>query len=487
MGDRVEMPPKVGTFYADLEKLLRSQLHEHPGLLDLRLKLLELYFETRRAPEFLGEARALSRDLAHKARSREWQRVVSMGRMLAPGDPLFQDTGDVIEFVGDVAPAADAMPARLRFGDTPQHRPLFEALNAAYAALAADAEFLAKLDHELMHTANRPSSLCHAQRLSAQLGGAQIYFKREDLSPPNTHLMVAIAGQALVARRTGRACLVTAAVKPQQGVLTAAIAARLGLRAVIYLDQEQMQRQQANVMRMQLMGALVQGADLRQLPQRDLRHAALEHWARHAGETFLVVGLDAAPQPYTAMARDFIASIGRETRRQVVAQAKRAPDLLVARAGHNADAIGFFYPFLAGGGPRLVCVEGAKDLGGPPARRGAGDAFDPFGAPMGDKEKRVAQAILEGLEYPGVTREHAWLKASGRVEYVGGTAAEARKALVMLARHEGIVAAVETAYAVAWACQAARAMPADRAIVVMLAERSDKDIWDITRALGELL
>lgn len=492
MGELADKKPStLGGFYDDLEQLLRQQLKDNPRLHDLRFKLLELYYETGRRNDFLREARSLSLRYDRKEQSVEWKRVASMGRMLGLTDPLFSEfSGDSIEFVGPVVVEKKAKTsAYQRFGDDDASRPVFQRLAEDYEKVRADPHFLVEYDFELASQANRPSPLFHARRLSRKLGGAQIYFKREDLSPAGSRLTMSTVGQALLARRLGKTGLAIATTNGVKGVVAASVAARMGLRAMIFMDQADLQRHSAHVFRMKLLGAKVTAVDRRRYPGNDIRQAALDCCVKDQDGCFLLMGLDAAPHPYAMMAREFSAVIGRECRRQVMTMAKRAPDLLAARAGNNADAIGFFDPFLAEPGTRLACIVGNQGLGdaSTDAARIRDDRPNPSRPLLTESEKRVADAILEGLEYPSVAREHAFLKASGRVEYVKGSTAEAKKMIIALSREEGLVPAIETAHAIAWAAQAAQAMKPEQAIVVMLAESADKDVWEIQRAMGELV
>jgi tryptophan synthase beta chain len=478
---------KFGAFYEDLEKLLLQQLKQQPQMLDLRLKLAELYYETRRADEFLRHARQMRSQVKDPQKSDEWRKVLSMGRMMVPGDPLFSESGgDTIEFV--VPKTAAPQSTYTRIGDEERFRKPLLALAEGYEEIRKDPRFINELDMELMQSAGHPSSLQPARRLSKYLGGAQIYFKREDLNSRIAYLTSAVVGQALLARRMGKKSLVTGSVNGRSGVIVASIAARLGLHAVVYMDPEQMRLQTSNVFRMWLMGASVTEADMGRYKKPDVRQAAWDHWGANPKDCFLVMGLDAAPHPYPMMALEFASVVGRECRRQLYMNEKKVADLLVARAGDNADAIGFFPPFLKIPTTRLVCVEAPDSLdegkGVEPAAR-AGISRDPVAAqPLTMREQQRAAQILEGMDYPRVTREHAWLKASGRVEYVSTTAAAAKKAINDLSRNEGIIPAVQTAYAIAWACQESTRMKPEQSIIVMISENVDKNIWQIGKSMG---
>ena len=472
----------LDVFYRDLERLLLEQLKADARQHYVRLKLLEMYFETRRIDEFMKQA-LLLQSLQRDPRAVEWQKCVSMGMVLKPGDPMFsQAPRDTVEFVEtrESATAPKGAPVR-RFGDEARRARLFDQLAQDYESARSDPGFLEALDRELMAAARRPSSLLHAVRLSSELRGAQVYLKREDLSPADTHLTISVVGTGLLAKRLGRRTLVTGTTDGRRGVITAAVAARLGLEAVVFMDAEEIHRQSGNVFRLWLMGAKVESVDSRSLRNRDVREAALDFWGRNARDTLMVIGLDAAPQPYPMMAREFTAAIGRETKRQVLAATRRLPDVMVARGGNNADALGFFPPFLSAPDTRLICVEPLP----PPARPAVpGDPWDPTKIPLTDKEQRVARTILEGLEYPGVTREHAWLKASGRVEYVTTGEDQAKSAIQRLSHREGIIPALETAHALATACHVAQTLRSDQSVILMMAEDASKDLWDIGRKLG---
>ena len=471
----------LSKFYADLEAMLKQQLKENPQALDLRMKLLELHFDTGRSEEFMHEAQVYARSVKDKGTSREWQKIASMGRTLVASNDLFRDDGGKLEFV-DVSRADAAAHAHKRFGSDPTSQRYFKELAQHWETLRVDPAFASEYERELLHYANRPTSLFHARQLSQYARGAQIYFKREDLSHDGIHLQLSAMGQTLFAKKLGKKTIVGATRNGQRGVLIASAAARLGLQSVIYMDGEDMHRQSGNVFRMWLMGADVRSADIKRLNTTDVRNAALEHCINDPSQCLLVMGLDSAPEPYPSMALHFSSAVGRECVRQVRMQTQRAPDILVARGGSNADAIGLFSAFLKEKSPRLVCVE-TGNITASAADTSVAD-FDPLKAPLNVSETRVAGAILEGLEYPSVIREHAMLKSSGRVEYVKVGVEQVKQAIRDLSHKEGLIPAIQTAHAVAWAIQTARTMQPDQVIVVLISETVDKDIWDIGRALG---
>lgn len=471
---------KLQDFYVELEQLLKKQLAEKPALDDVRVKLLELYFEQHRHGDFLRDAHALRRRIAKPEQSRDWQRVASMGRMLLPGEALFssQDS-DRVEFVAPPAAPAAGHPAVQRFGNDPKHRPLFDELARRYEPVRSDPRFLVDLEKVLVSLPNwRPTPLLQARRLSQHIGGAQLLFKREDLADDGPHLTAAVAGQALLAMRLGCGTLVTGTSDGRRGVVAAGIAARLGLRTVVFMDAAQSERAAPNLVFMKLLGAEVQLVKVVNYRNRDVREAALDYWAAHPQEAFLLTGLDAAPAPYPVMTQEFAAAIGRECRRQLTGGGKGLPAVIVTRGSATADALGLFPAFFSDTGTRLVCVEPEKEP--EPDLRKAGDLFTQVGM-MSSQERKVAQSILDRLEYPNVAREHAWLKASGRVEYVESPRADARQALLDLARLEGTLVPIGTAHALAQACAEARKLKEHQSVVVLMAEPIANAGWDIRR------
>nr|WP_241696223.1 pyridoxal-phosphate dependent enzyme [Solimonas terrae] len=330
----------------------------------------------------------------------------------------------------------------------------------------------------MIQSAGHPSSLQLAGRLSDHVGGARIYLKREDINSQPAHLLAAVLGQALLAKRMGKKSLVAFSPTGRSGVVVASVASRLGMQAEIFMDSEQMQLQAGSVFRMWLMGAHVNEGGLGRRRDGGVRNEVWDHWARNSADSFLVMGLDAAPHPYPMLTLELASIAGRECRRQLYAISKKAPDLLVARAGDNADAVGLFPPFLRAPGTRLVCVEGQDEL--EPAVEKGGSITQPLTL----KEQQRAAAIMEGMDYPRTTREHAWLKASGRVEYVKGSVGAAKRAMFDVSKHEGVIPAIQTAFALGWACQEAAKMSPEQTVIVMMSENVDKNIWQIGKAMG---
>lgn len=458
-----------------LERLLLQRLQHRPQDARTRAQLLQLYFDARREEDFLREATVARALLKDSLRSPEWQLIAELGRRLLPDSNLF---------AGDAAPVA-VQPRR--FGEDEPYRTLFANLAREIAPLLADRAFIGELDRELIRFAGRPSPLQPLQRLSERLGGARILIKREDLLPASPALTMAITGEALLARRLGRRRLITASPRGIKGALTAAVAARLGLQAMIFVDSRDVAiRQDAALLHARLCGADVVTVDSARLPRHDLREAAAQAWARSPGQSFLVMGLEAGPPPYPALQRSLTAVAGREVRLQLRNFSHRPPRLLIARGGHTADALGLFPPFLSENATRLVCVNPRADALGMVPEDRQRDVFDPRTAALTAAQRRMADALLEGLEYPSVEREHAWLAAIGRVDYVQVEPSLTRRAIADIARCEGLIPGLRTAQALAWALSMASALPRDELVVLSWNEKSDRDLWDIGRAFGML-
>ena len=367
-----------------------------------------------------------------------------------------------------------------------------EELNAAYVRYLRDPAFQAELDADLAHYVGRPSPLYHAQRLSQELGGAQIYLKREDLNHTGAHKVNNTVGQALLAKRMGKRRIIAETGAGQHGVATATVAARLGMECVVYMGAEDIRRQALNVYRMKLLGATVVPVTSGSRTLKDALNEAMRDWVTNVDSTFYIIGTVAGPHPYPAMVRDFQAIIGRETRAQCIQQAGRLPDALIACVGGGSNAIGLFYPFLNDTGVALYGVEAAGEglaTGRHAAPLNAGRPGVLHGNRtylMEDEDGQIIEthSISAGLDYPGVGPEHAWLKDIGRATYVSATDAEALHAFHRLTRTEGILPALESSHAVAYALQFAPTLPPDRIIVVNLSGRGDKDIHTVAAHEG---
>jgi tryptophan synthase beta subunit len=364
-------------------------------------------------------------------------------------------------------------------------QPLDE-LKKAYEYYKQDPEFLAELDHDLKHFVGRPSPLYHAARWSERLGGAQIYLKREDLNHTGAHKINNTVGQALLAKRMGKKRIIAETGAGQHGVATATVAARFGMECVVYMGAEDIKRQAINVYRMRLLGAEVRAVESGSKTLKDALNEAMRDWVTNVDNTFYIIGTVAGPDPYPAMVRDFQTIIGRETREQI------SPDVLIACVGGGSNAIGLFYPFLNDKHVSIYGVEAAGDgleTGNHAAPLCAGKPGVLHGNRtylMSDKNGQVIEthSISAGLDYPGVGPEHAWLKDSGRVNYVAVTDKEALTAFHDLTRLEGIIPALESSHALAYCQKLAPTLDKDKIIVVNLSGRGDKDIHTVATLEG---
>jgi tryptophan synthase beta chain len=367
-----------------------------------------------------------------------------------------------------------------------------EELRLAYQKYAKDPDFQAELDADLARFVGRPSPLYHAERWSRKLGGAQIYLKREDLNHTGAHKINNTVGQALLARRMGKRRVIAETGAGQHGVATATVAARFGMECVVYMGAEDIQRQAINVYRMRLLGARVVAVESGSKTLKDALNEAMRDWVTNVDDTFYIIGTVAGPHPYPAMVRDFQAVIGREARAQILEQAGRLPDALIACVGGGSNAIGLFYPFLEDSNVAMYGVEG----GGEGVETGRHAAPLCAGSPgvlhgnrtylMEDRDGQIIEthSVSAGLDYPGVGPEHAWLKDSGRARYVAVTDSQALEAFHELTRTEGIMPALESSHALAYASQLAPTMDKDQIVVINLSGRGDKDIHTVAALEG---
>lgn len=365
-------------------------------------------------------------------------------------------------------------------------------LNAAYQQYLDDPEFIAELDADLKHYVGRPSPLYHAERWSRELGGAQIYLKREDLNHTGAHKINNTIGQALLAKRMGKTRIIAETGAGQHGVATATIAARLGLECVVYMGAVDVARQSLNVYRMKLLGAKVVAVESGSKTLKDALNEALRDWVTNVDNTFYIIGTVAGPHPYPAMVRDFQAIIGREARQQCLDQAGRLPDALVACVGGGSNAIGLFYPFIDDSSVKMIGVEAAGD-GIETGRHSAPLCAGRSGVLHGNRTYLIedddgeiieTHSISAGLDYPGVGPEHAWLKDTGRAQYVNITDTEALEGFHALTRMEGIIPALESSHAMAYTTKLAPTMSKDEIIIVCLSGRGDKDMQTMAQREG---
>ncbi len=369
--------------------------------------------------------------------------------------------------------------------------PLAE-LSAAYQRLRRDAAFCAEFEHDLKHYVGRPSPIYHAQRLSRQVGGAQILLKREDLNHTGAHKINNTIGQAMVARAMGKRRVIAETGAGQHGVATATVCARFGLDCVVYMGATDIERQKINVYRMKLLGAQVVPVTAGSRTLKDALNEAMRDWVSNVADTFYIIGTVAGPHPYPQMVRDFNAVVGREARAQMLEQFGRLPDVITACVGGGSNAIGLFHAFLNDAQVRIVGAEAAGE-GLATGRHAASLAAGRPGVLHGNRtyvlcddggQITETHSVSAGLDYPGVGPEHAFLKDSGRAEYVGVTDAEALAAFHQLARSEGILAALESSHAVAQAIKLAQDLPPDRLVLCNLSGRGDKDVHTIAAREG---
>jgi tryptophan synthase beta chain len=364
-----------------------------------------------------------------------------------------------------------------------------EELRLCYARYKDDPEFVAEFRDELEHFVGRPSPIYHARRWSQMLGGAQIYFKREDLNHTGAHKINNTIGQALLARRMGKPRVIAETGAGQHGVATATIAARYGMTCVVYTGRDDVARQAQNVYRMRLLGAEVVPVESGSKTLKDALNEAMRDWVTNVEDTFYIIGTVAGPHPYPMMVRDFQSVIGLECRQQMPVMTGRQPDYVVACVGGGSNAIGIFHPYLDVPGVRLVGIE----AGGDGVHTGRHSASLTAGVPgvlhgnrtylLQDEDGQIidTHSVSAGLDYPGVGPEHAWLKDSGRATYLPIDDEEALAAFHNCCRIEGIIPALETAHAIAYAAKLAPTLASDQIILVNLSGRGDKDMHTVAQ------
>jgi len=367
-----------------------------------------------------------------------------------------------------------------------------EDLKAAYAKLRDDPGFKEELTRELKHFVGRPSPIYHARRWSNELGGAQIYFKREDLNHTGAHKVNNTIGQALLARAMGKPRVIAETGAGQHGVATATVAARFGMKCVVYMGSTDVARQAANVYRMKLLGAEVVPVESGSKTLKDALNEAMRDWVTNVEDTFYIIGTVAGPHPYPAMVRDFNSVVGKECLWQMPELIGQQPDIIVACVGGGSNAMGIFYDYIDKPGVRLIGVE----AGGEGVQSGHHAASLTAGTPgvlhgnrtylLQDANGQITEthSVSAGLDYPGVGPEHAWLKDSGRAEYVPVNDDEALEAFHHCCRIEGIIPALETSHALAYAAKLAPTLPKDKSILVNLSGRGDKDMHTVAQASG---
>ena len=367
-----------------------------------------------------------------------------------------------------------------------------EQLRAAYARYREDPAFIAEFKNELKHYVGRPSPVYHAKRWSELLGGAQIYLKREDLNHTGAHKINNTIGQALLARRMGKPRVIAETGAGQHGVATATVAARFGMQCVVYMGAEDVKRQAQNVYRMKLLGATVVPVESGSKTLKDAVNEAMRDWVSNVDDTFYIIGTVAGPHPYPMMVRDFNSVVGEECKWQMPEMVGRQPDQVIACVGGGSNAMGIFYPYIPVEGVRLIGVEAAGE-GMHSGKHAASLSAGKPGVLHGNRTYLLQDAngqiiethsISAGLDYPGVGPEHAWLKDSGRAEYVGITDSEALKAFHDCCHYEGIIPALESAHALAYAAKISPTLPKEQVLLVNLSGRGDKDMHTVSEKSG---
>ena len=370
--------------------------------------------------------------------------------------------------------------------------PLILSVGEAYEEAKQDPEFQREINYHLTHFVGRPSPLYHARRLTEFFGGAKIYLKREDLNHTGAHKVNNCVGQALLARRMGKKRIIAETGAGQHGVATATVCALFGLDCVIFMGATDIARQAPNVERMKLLGARVQPVVSGASTLKDAMNDAMRDWVANVTDTYYMIGTVAGPHPYPAMVRDFQSVIGDETRVQILEAEGRLPDSLVACIGGGSNAMGLFHPFLDEPSVAIYGVEAA----GHGLESGQHAASLTGGRPgvlhgnrtylLQDQDGQIAEAhsISAGLDYPGIGPEHSWLHETGRVTYVSATDQEALDAFLFTTRLEGIIPALESSHAIAYAKKKAAELPKDHLMVVNLSGRGDKDLATVTAAIG---
>jgi tryptophan synthase beta chain len=365
-------------------------------------------------------------------------------------------------------------------------------LEAAYRKYKDDPEFQAELANDYKHYVGRPSPIYEAARLTAHVGGARILLKREDLNHTGAHKINNTIGQAMLARRMGKTRIIAETGAGQHGVASATVAARLGLECVVYMGAVDMQRQAINVFRMKLLGATVVPVTSGSQTLKDALNEAMRDWVTNVHDTFYIIGTVAGPHPYPLLVRDFNAVVGREARAQMLEEYGRLPDAITACVGGGSNAIGLFHAFLNDSGVRIVGAE-AAGFGLATGKHAASLAAGRPGVLHGnrtyvicDDDGQITEthSVSAGLDYPGVGPEHSFLKDSGRAQYVGVTDDEALEAFHLLAKTEGILAALESSHAVAQAIKLARELSKDALVLANLSGRGDKDVHTIAAREG---
>lgn len=447
----------------EMETLLREQLEFQPENFKLQLRLARFLLESKKPDAFLERVEVihdlLGEDLEHPIHD-------ALKR-------LAQDAGIRSALFSE---SARSKPRR-RLGERPEVAAYFASLCERYETAASKGNLLQMHDRNLMRFFNRPSSLMHARRFSLRNGGAQIAIKREDMLPHGSKIYMAVAGQVYLAAQLGFKTVVTGCSSQMTGLFMAQMAARLGMKAVVFLPAQWSGLMSSNILHIRSVGG-----EVRQIGRQEIsRDAAATFCLKAPERNFLVMGVEAAPEPFPTMTSAFISALGRETRAQALSMFKRVPDLVVCRGKNSSDAIGMFDTFL-NSETRLVGIEGRGFLQQDDAD--TEDRGSIQSRQFTESQLSKADAILENSEYPSVNREHKKYQESGRVEYFRGSSADAINAIKGMAEMEGLICPIRTAYAVGWAARAAKDMDKDELVLVTMVEPYEKDLREVSEILG---
>lgn len=454
--------PSKDALLGEMEQMLHEQLTIQPGDIKLHVRLARLYADRGDRDAFIGQVSTLKTLLSEDHDDKVLVDIQELARVLKI-DP---------EHLG----SKGRRPQR-RLGEDPASRRYFDTIAQAWEQHGNNG-FSTELDRRLIRACHRPTPLMPLKRFTQANGGAQIALKREDMLGPGAKLAMIVQGQVLMAKKIGYQTVVCGSAKTQTGVHMAAAAAQLGLRAVVFVDERDARIQASDVLKMRAIGAQVELTDSKTTP----RDAAMDRCAETRGH-FLILGVEGSPAPFDQIHHELLNTIGREVRAQCQGEYKRQPDLLVARGSKSADAFGLFDPFMERAETRLVCVETQDSL----EAVSSNDDRDPFKRHtqlLTDEQRMQADVILEGSEFPSVRREHKRYRDSGRVEYQPGSILDARSVIKAMARSEGLLLPIRSAFAVGWAARVARDMAPDKLVVIGLVEPSDKDLRDIAEVLG---
>lgn len=465
-----------GDFYAEVAELLIQVIEDSPDRQDLRLKLIDVYFDSGQKDKFISEAENYRSHMG-KSYDSNWAKVLEMGKRLAPGHELFGGTSQEAP-VEPEEPQSGGDKEIRRFGDVPEATAALHELADSYQKLRTSSQYYAQLDLTLTRTAARPSRLVHAQRLSDYIGGARIYIKREDVSTGQfPRLRTQLMGQAWIARQLGKEKLLFAANSGDEAVIAAQAAAKNGMECTIYVAAKVGKYREPHKYQVQIMGSEFIETQSG-TKSHDIRDAALTSWLEDPDRSFMMLNLAAGPHPYPTISADLQSVIGRESIRQIKGKTSKLPRAILARAGNRADAIGFVEPYLASRETDIVLVSPSDS--GIPKSSDISSSEGIYGLLYSNKQEQSADYILEHIEFPSVKRELSMLAATGRLQHQQVDIGEAKHWIKQSARTEGLIFPMETAHVLAFACNFAKTCSQDESLIVMLAEQLDKDLMGVS-------